>query len=164
MGEDKRVIKFYGKEHPLSNFYEAPFRIGSFIFPTVEHYYQSNKSSDIYERVDIIMADSPKEAKEIAKEIESPSDNWDDRKVIYMWKGVNAKFKQNDYLKQYLLDTGDAELIENSPYDSFWGRGKNWDGKNMLGKMLMKLRSNIRNERNNNKKGDKETKKLSTIG
>jgi N-glycosidase YbiA len=159
----KKVIKFYGKDHPLSNFYEAPFRIGSFIFPTVEHYYQSNKSSDFYERIDILMADSPKEAKEMGREAEFLRDNWDDRRIVYMWNGLKAKFTQNDKLTQYLLSTGDAELVENSPYDSFWGRGKDWNGRNMLGKMLMKLRDYIRDENNKDKNNKEETKKLRSV-
>ena len=45
---------------------------------------------------------------------------------------------------KYLLDTKDAELVENSPIDSYWGRGKDWNGENKLGKMLMKLREEIK--------------------
>lgn len=37
-------------------------------------------------------------------------------------------------------------LIENSKMDSFWGIGKNQKGKNMLGKLLMKVREEIKNE------------------
>lgn len=142
--ESRKQIRFYGKDHPLSNFYEAPFRIGSFIWPSTEHFYQAHKSSDFYERLDILMAETPKEAKYMSREIENPRENWEDKRLVYMWKGLKAKFTQNEDLKRYLLDTGDAELVENSPYDSFWGRGKNWDGRNMLGKMLMKLRKEIR--------------------
>jgi N-glycosidase YbiA len=139
----EKQIKFHGYKHPLSNFYESNFRIGTFIYPTVEHYYQSQKSNDSYERMDILMADTPKEAKEMGKYIEDIKENWDDKKLIYMWKGLYAKFTQNHHLKKYLLDTKDVELVENSPVDSYWGRGKNWDGENKLGKMLMKLREEI---------------------
>jgi len=142
--EDKKIIKFYGRKHPLSNFYEAPFRIGSFIFPTVEHFYQAMKSEDMYERLDIIMADTPAEAKKLGRSIRSFREGWPSRRNAYMWKALKEKFSQNDKLKEYLLGTGDAFLVENSPYDDYWGRGRNWDGKNRMGEMLMKLRDLLR--------------------
>ncbi len=145
MAEDRRkVIKFLGKKHPLSNFYESPFRIGSFIWPTNEHWYQANKSSDFYERIDILMADTPSEAKQMGREVEYLRSNWEQKRLMYMWKGLHAKFTQNEDVKLYLLNTEDAELLENNPYDYFWGIGKDYTGKNMLGKMLMKLRKELR--------------------
>jgi len=141
--KDRKVIKFFGKNHPLSNFYETPFRIGSFIYPTNEHWYASNKSDDFYEKIDIIMADTPKEAKLMGREVETPKKNWEQKKLSYMWKGLKAKF-QNPQLREYLLNTGDAELVENNIFDSYWGCGRDGNGKNMLGKMLMMLREQIR--------------------
>ena len=145
MADEEKQVKFYGYKHPLSNFYESNFRIGTFIYPTVTHYFQSQKSDDHYERLDILMADSPKEAKQMGREIETPRENWEEKRLIYMWKGIHAKFTQNQNLKKYLLDTEDAELIENSPVDPFWGRGKDWEGENKLGKMLMLLRKEMCN-------------------
>ena len=146
VNEESKQVKFYGYKHPLSNFYESDFRIGSFIYPTMEHYFQSQKSSNHWERIDILMADGPKEAKQMGREVEELRDNWETKRLIYMWKGLNAKFDQSKYLKKYLLHTGNAELVENSPYDSFWGRGKDWEGENKLGKMLMKLREDLKDE------------------
>ena len=70
------------------------------------------------------------------------------------------KFNQHQDLKEELLDTGDAELIEvsnqdlmTSPYliglqdsdkDSFWGVGADRNGRNELGKALMRLRKRLR--------------------
>jgi N-glycosidase YbiA len=141
--KDRKQIRFYGKDHPLSNFYEAPFRIGSFIFPTNEHFYQANKSDDFYERLDIIMADTPKEAKLMGRDVENHRNNWGQKRLLYMWKGLKAKF-QNPQLREYLLNTGDAELVENNVFDPYWGCGRNGEGRNMLGKMLMALREQIR--------------------
>jgi hypothetical protein len=124
IGKELKQIKFHGYKHPLSNFYESDFRIGTFIYPTVEHYYQSQKSEDSYERMDILMADTPKDAKIMGRDIEVPRVDWEDRRLVYMWKGLHAKFTQNMELKKYLLDTDPAELIEDSPWDSYWGRGK----------------------------------------
>ena len=39
-----------------------------------------------------------------------------------MEKVVRAKFTQNPHLARFLVETGDAELIEgNSWHDTFWG-------------------------------------------
>ena len=56
-----------------------------------------------------------------------------------------AKFDQNDDLKAILLATGDRELREHTPRDKFWGDGgKKGNGKNMLGKLLMSVREELR--------------------
>lgn len=68
--------------------------------------------------------------------------DWDIIKNDVMRKGLMAKFTQNDILKKKLLDTQNKILVENSPYDSYWGNAK--CGQNMLGKLLMEIRENIR--------------------
>jgi len=54
------------------------------------------------------------------------------------------KFSQHRDLKEELLATGDAELIENSDKDPFWGCGSDGRGKNELGKALARLRAQLR--------------------
>jgi ribA/ribD-fused uncharacterized protein len=55
-----------------------------------------------------------------------------------------AKFTQHENLKKLLLDTGDAELQEDSQDDFFWGIGADGSGKNVLGKILMRIRDEIK--------------------
>jgi len=59
--------------------------------------------------------------------------------------GLMRKFQQNESIRKDLLATGDAELIEASPFDAKWGAGigasqiiagENWEGTNFLGKNL----------------------------
>lgn len=66
--------------------------------------------------------------------------NWDTIKVDVMKCGLIAKFNQNPTLRELLLSTGSNDIIENSPRDSFWGVGKDGNGENMLGKLLMEVR------------------------
>ena len=72
-----------------------------------------------------------------------------------MTKAVAEKFSQNPSLKKYLMDTGDLQLAEASPFDRFWGTGaglgtadtlrpQNWKGKNKLGELLMTLRTQFK--------------------
>jgi ribA/ribD-fused uncharacterized protein len=60
---------------------------------------------------------------------------------IIMFDALYLKFTQNSYLKDLLLSTRDATLIEASPKDYFWGEGSDKTGENNLGKLLMKLRT-----------------------
>lgn len=67
-----------------------------------------------------------------------------------MWEGLCAKFRDNPYLQEKLLNTKTMKLAEASRTDKYWGIGfayvdsDKWDetrwGKNMLGKLLMILR------------------------
>lgn len=70
--------------------------------------------------------------------------DWDEIRLQVMKHCLLAKFTQNAKLKDLLLATGDAEIIEDSPRDSFWGIGKNGDGSNWLGRLLMEVRSELK--------------------
>lgn len=72
-----------------------------------------------------------------------PRNDWDQVKIEVMRKGLEAKFTQSQHLKSLLLSTNNTELMENSPYDNFWGIGSNGTGSNILGKLLMELRSKL---------------------
>ena len=72
-------------------------------------------------------------------------------------RGTLAKFSQNAELREYLLGTGDAVLVEASPYDRIWGVGLaqddplirdpgNWRGENLIGFVLMEARDTLRAE------------------
>ena len=71
-------------------------------------------------------------------------DDWEDIKLDIMHKCVLEKFVQNESLKQMLLSTGKAALIENSPWDGFWGIGKKKDGLNHLGRILERVREELK--------------------
>lgn len=67
-----------------------------------------------------------------------------------MYNACYAKFSQNSKLKDFLLGTGNSEIVEASPVDNIWGIGfssykamENTDkwGQNLLGKTLMKVRA-----------------------
>lgn len=70
--------------------------------------------------------------------------DWDDVKVDVMRKILRAKAEQHEYIRRKLLATGDRELIEDSWRDDFWGWGENRDGQNMLGKLWMEIRAELR--------------------
>ena len=73
--------------------------------------------------------------------------DWEAVKIDVMYKALLLKFSQNPELSELLLLTGERELIEHSPYDSYWGDGGDGTGENHLGKLLMKLRRELRGEK-----------------
>jgi ribA/ribD-fused uncharacterized protein len=56
---------------------------------------------------------------------------------------LELKFRQHSRLADLLASTGYAELIEDSPVDAFWGVGEDGQGRNELGKALMRLRERM---------------------
>ena len=57
---------------------------------------------------------------------------------------LKEKAQQHEYVRRKLLETGDRELIENSWRDGFWGWAPNGEGQNMLGKLWMEVRTELR--------------------
>ena len=57
-----------------------------------------------------------------------------------MYKVLYFKFENRPEL---LAKTEDANLVENSPFDKFWGCGKSKNGKNASGKLLMLVRDHL---------------------
>jgi len=60
-----------------------------------------------------------------------------------MDEALYHKFTQHSDLQAELLGTGDAELIEDSDKDAFWGVGPDGKGRNELGKCLERLRATL---------------------
>lgn len=63
-----------------------------------------------------------------------------------MRRALYAKFKQNPELRDLLLATGNALIVENAPGDRYWGCGKDGTGLNRLGILLVELRDRLRGE------------------
>lgn len=70
--------------------------------------------------------------------------DWDAVKVGIMRDILRAKVAQHPYVRRKLLDTGDRQLVEDSWRDSFWGWGASHTGQNMLGKLWMEIREELR--------------------
>ena len=66
--------------------------------------------------------------------------DWEEVKIDVMERICRAKLQQHEYVQRKLDQTGDLLLVEDSPYDSFWGWGPDRQGRNELGKVWMRLR------------------------
>ena len=136
------IERFAGPHRFLSNFYPVALVWEGRHWPTAEHAYQAAKCRRSDEAWKIQEAPSPGAAKRLGRKIELRAD-WDEVKEKVMLEVVRAKF-ENAHLRRLLIATGDAELIEGNYWgDRFWGvcRG---EGENRLGKILMKVRTEIR--------------------
>ena len=70
-----------------------------------------------------------------------PRRDWESVKVSVMTEAVRAKFTQYDDIRATLLSTGDARIVEHTENDDYWGDGGDGSGKNMLGQILMRIRT-----------------------
>jgi len=61
-----------------------------------------------------------------------------------MREAVLEKFRTHLDIQTILLSTGDEELIETTSNDYYWGCGTDGTGNNMLGKILVEVREQIR--------------------
>ena len=142
------AIRFYSQSdthREFSNF--APFGIdfdGAW-WPTVENYYQAQKFNDPELRKSIRKTEKPPIAEGLAdKNKAAIRPDWDAVKDDVMYRAVRRKFEQHPELKAMLLATGDEELIEAAPTDSCWGVGRDGTGLNKLGKIIARIRDELR--------------------
>ncbi len=141
------TIKFYSITDEFgyfSNFSYHEIHLDNEQWKTVEHYFQAQKFTKKEYRKKIKQANSPMLAAILGRSRKQKlRKDWDSIKIQVMRKALHAKFSQHRELKDLLLSTGNAKLVESTLNDSFWGDGGNGKGKNMLGQLLMELRQNI---------------------
>ncbi|KAJ3732656.1 hypothetical protein DFJ43DRAFT_1154051 [Lentinula guzmanii] len=148
-------ILFYHKHNPhygFTNFSRHSVDYMGKRYPTSEHLFQSFKAC----------AEGPRHRLLIAEHIrtcsERPSIAFSEARKFQSevrpdWKKINVekmdvtlyhKFTQHPDLMNELLATGNAELVEDSDKDAFWGIGADGRGRNELGKALERLREQFR--------------------
>lgn len=114
-------------------------------WPTVEHYFQAQKFEDEAYRERIRVAPGPREAKNLGRTRDLPlRADWDEVKEEVMLAACRQKFATHEEAREVLLSTGDEELVENAPNDAFWGCGPDGQGRNALGRILMQVREELR--------------------
>ncbi len=135
----------------FSNFSHHPITLGGQDWPTVEHYYQAHKFLGTLDEplmAVIRQAPSPEIAARLGRDRRRrPRPDWDQIKPQLMYDAVKVKFLSHLDIQQILLNTGEEYLVENSPVDDFWGCGADGCGQNHLGRILMTIRSELRQQR-----------------
>jgi len=141
-------IYFYSSTasfYEFSNFSPHGIEVEGVFWPTVEHYFQAEKFSDEAYRERIRRAKLPKDAKALGRTRALPIHaDWDTRRDDVMLAAIRRKFATHETMRELLLSTGDEELLENAPMDFYWGCGRTGTGQNKLGKILMRVREELR--------------------
>jgi ribA/ribD-fused uncharacterized protein len=167
---------YEGKYKELSNYYctksSCLFKIGDLEFKSSEHSYHYYKfcydgaNEDTLEYAELIRnSQTPNDSKLLGHQTvrsgyqSRMNDNitlykdkairrsdFDDIKIDIMKYVIYHKFDQNIECRNILLSTENKNLYEDSQYDSFWGIGKDKTGTNHLGKLLMELRSQLKDK------------------
>lgn len=160
---DNRIL-FFDRDREvfgfLSNYHEAPIVIDGEVWRSTEFYYQAQKSHDPEYRAAIRAAKNADHAKGLGTDPtrskkarkrswfhgrrEAMRADWHEVKLAVMERALAAKFDQNADLREKLLATGDAEIVEDSTHDPFWGLGRDGKGENWMGRLLMKIREGLR--------------------
>jgi ribA/ribD-fused uncharacterized protein len=115
------------------------------VWPTVEHYFQAQKFAGTEHEEAIRLAKSPMVAARMGRSRARPlRGDWERVKDNIMREALAAKYTQHAGLRSLLLSTGDAELVEHTANDRYWGDGGDGTGKNRLGQLLMEMRMQLR--------------------
>ncbi|XP_078156295.1 cytidine/deoxycytidylate deaminase family protein [Carex rostrata] len=159
---ETNIISFYKTWDPFgafSNFsahpIEMPCENGErTVWPSVEHYYQAHKFVGVDSPVarefveKIKTANSPEEAARMGRRLQREHPklvraDWESTKIDVMYRALKCKFLTYPHLNTMLCSTAGSVLVEASPHDLFWGGGREGEGLNYLGRLLMQLRSEV---------------------
>jgi ribA/ribD-fused uncharacterized protein len=148
-------VSFYrANEKPygvLSNLFRRPLIFEGREFPTAEHAYQAGKARNESVREWILSAPTPSLVAMAAHGLYSWDivSDWSKIKFERMRKVLLAKFSQHEDLRELLLSTGNARLVEAGKVDNAvnrtWGE-VNGKGLNKLGVLLMDVREELRQQ------------------
>jgi ribA/ribD-fused uncharacterized protein len=149
---ERNEIKFYrANEKPygaFSNLYQREIKFEGRRFPTAEHAYQAGKPRKEDVREWILSAPTPALLAMAAHGLYTWDivPNWSQIKYDRMRRVLHAKFTQHEDLRLLLVKTGDARLVEagrtSNLVNRTWGE-INGKGLNMLGRLLMEIRTKL---------------------
>jgi len=155
------IESFSGEYAFLSNFAWTPVMFEGIEYPTAEHAFAAAKTTDDEMRRKIALTSKPGEAKRYGRSVALRPD-WDKR-VRYeaMAEILRSKFGKETHEERrmfrtkhrtWLQSTGDALLVEgNRHHDNHWGdcscpEHRETPGANHLGRLLMAIRSTLRED------------------
>lgn len=144
-----KIEEFQGPYRFLSNFWKCRFVWDNILWRSSENAYVAAKTLDRELRLEISTIDKPGDVKRFGRKIEIRPD-WEEVKIGLMTEIVREKFGQNGDLALKLLDTERIILEEGNTWkDRFWGicPPGSGNGRNELGKILMKIRGELKGQR-----------------
>lgn len=149
MNTTEHTIRFYrtGEAYgAFSNFSAHRIFLKEKTWRTVEHYFQAQKFAGTEHEEAIRLEPSPMIVARMGRDRKKPlRSDWESVKEDIMREALHQKFTQHEDLRELLLSTGDAILVEHTANDRYWADGGDGTGLNRLGMLLMELRAGLRN-------------------
>lgn len=151
---DKGVY-FWGSVY--SNWFKVDIEIDGVKYNCTEQYMMAEKArlaNDNDSLALILATNDPGKQKLYGRKVKNlDRAMWDLVKFDVVYKACLVKFSLPE-LKKVILETGNRVIVEASPTDKEWGvalhfndpaveNESNWKGKNLLGKVLMKVRQEL---------------------
>ena len=143
----------------LSQWYMKDITIDGVTYNSCEQYYMAEKArsfGDTFSLMSIMSSQSTAQQKRIGTLVKNfDAEIWAGKQPRVLYIGNMAKFTQHEYLKRFLLSTGESYIAEASPYDKCCGIGYSSEtaednidrwGQNLLGRALMDVRKRLREE------------------
>ena len=143
----------------LSNWYLSEFTVDDITFSSMEQYMMYEKAILFHDQETakkILQTDHVAEIKALGRTVQNFDDTvWGQSREEIVYKGVFEKFRQNPELRKRLERTGEEVIAECAVKDKIWGIGlsmkdedrfcvERWKGQNLLGKILMDVRKDIK--------------------
>lgn len=167
-GQTFRYLFFWG-HHPspdgritaacLSQWWACAFTVDGVAYSSTEQWMMAGKArlfGDEATLAAILATNDPAVVKKLGRTVRGFDEaRWRATCFELVTRGNVAKFSQDPSLKAFLLGTGEAVLVEASPFDAVWGIGLGaaiegaddplrWEGENLLGFALMRAREALR--------------------
>ncbi len=155
------MLAFFGCLSPFSNFFWSPIEVDGDKYCCGEQYISAELArlfgrDDL--KVEIMNTTDPYQMKRLAYEVKEDTNfdakEWESKVPDIAVKTCSAKFKQNSYFKNFLLDTGEKQIVE-ATKEKPWGCGlllsdekikspTNWTRVGAMGEALMQIRTELR--------------------
>lgn len=135
----EKIDNFVGAYSFLAMDFPCEFFIGAVKFKSAAAAFYAQKSPDINSWTKFARL-NPNKARQKASSLPDTED-WTENKFTYLYKANKAKFDTNEILKKMLCETDGKMLVNVVPYKEEYLGIFNGKGRNMLGKVLMKIRS-----------------------
>jgi len=147
-----KINEFTNRYRFLSNFFTCSIVYDGQKWKTAEHLFQGLKTDNSIMKEKIRRAATPGQAKKLGRRVWDLKSNWKQKRNLHMLVVLRLKFRQNARLAIKLSATEDAILEEgNHWHDNYWGncfclKCESIKGRNQLGKLLMQIRKELKNE------------------
>ena len=159
------LLLFHGRYSPYSSFFSRPGLItddNGDVYCSAEQFYQRAKALHTGNKsiaMEIMSESDSAIIKQLGSSISGDISSWGDIAPTIMEDAIRRKFSQNldlaNRMKEDLLEDGSTRShIECNKYDKYWGIGlaitdpdakspDKWQGENMLGKILDRVRDDL---------------------